>query len=540
MGSEARRHRPVARIFSGWRGLLAALLLLLGAGTPAWGQSYGVYRQVYTGLISSSLLGLTNDSSFPDFPTFTEVLTNEFTTPLQYGDYYGQRLRALVVPPVSGTYVFWIAADDTGQLLLSTDESPANKQLIGMVTNTVTYGTYFNHPSQQSPSIYLEAGKRYYIEALQSAGLGYDFLNVGWKLPDGTMELPMPATRLLPFGAAPSTQPVLLRQPSSTTVLENAPASFHVEVANLDAVGYQWQRDGGVLSGITGATYTLSAVTTNDNGARFRCVVSNIFGVQTSSEAILTVLPDTIAPVFSSAANLTTNTVQVLFSEPVELNTATNAANYTLNNGATVSKAVMGATTREVRLTTSPLVRGTAYLLTVKNVRDRAAARNAIAANSPWTFTVQLKGIYREIFTGVASRFVSDLTNSPAYPNSPTSVELLTNAFETPGWLLNNYGQRLRARLLPPVTGDYTFWIAADDTGILLLGTNENPASARQIASVIADTYCVLAAMGLATQPKVRGHSLGRRPAILPRGLVAIRRFRRVPTRPFGGALAIA
>ena len=43
--------------------------------------------------------------------------------PPNSGDNYGQRMRALLLPPVTGSYVFWIAADDGSALFLSTDSS---------------------------------------------------------------------------------------------------------------------------------------------------------------------------------------------------------------------------------------------------------------------------------------------------------------------------------------------------------------------------------------------------------------------------------
>jgi uncharacterized protein (TIGR03437 family) len=45
------------------------------------------------------------------------------------------------------------------------------------------------------------------------------------------------------------------------------------------------------ISGATSSSYTLSATTLADNGAKFRCVVSNAFGNATSNEATLTVQP---------------------------------------------------------------------------------------------------------------------------------------------------------------------------------------------------------------------------------------------------------
>jgi hypothetical protein len=471
-----------------WITFLAAALGFLGFAAASWAQPNGVYREVYAGLSGSSMRSLTNDPNFPNFPYLTEILTNSFETPAKYMDLYGQRLRALVVPPVTGTYVFWVAADDNGALWLSTDESPVNKGLIGYVSNVV-YNSWYTQLPQQSTNIYLEAGRRYYIEALHAAGIGIrDFASVAWKLPGGTLEQPIPDVRLRPFGMPATTAPLLTSQPNNLTVVENATAFFRVGISNLDVVNYQWQRNGSNLLGAIGATYTLAAAATNDTGASFRCVVSNSFGVVTSAVATLTVLPDTAPPLLSSAANLASNTVQVFFNEPVELASGTNLTNYAINNGITIVAAASGPSPRVINLTTSPLARGSNYVLTVSNVRDQAVARNTIAANSQQAFTALLKGVFFEVFTNIPSSYISDLTNSPTFPNSPSSGLLATNVFEAPSLGLNNYGERWRARLLAPVTGTYTFWIAANDSGALFLGTNDTPASARQIASVTTAT----------------------------------------------------
>jgi hypothetical protein len=49
---------------------------------------------------------------------------------------------------------------------------------------------------------------------------------------------------------------------------------------------------------------------------------------------------------------------------------------------------------------------------------------------------------------------------------------------------MNNYGQRVRGFVVPRTNGNYTFWIASDDTSVLLLSTNENPAGKAVIAYV--------------------------------------------------------
>src|SRR5882762_1194703 len=85
----------------------------------------------------------------------------------------------------------------------------------------------------------------------------------------------------------------------------------------------------------------------------------------------------------------------------------------------------------------------------------------------------QSNGVLREVYTGIGGTSVADLTNSPSFPNNPTFEEVLTGGFEAPTDVLNDYGQRLTAYLIPPTTGNYVFWIASDDNSVLYLSTND-------------------------------------------------------------------
>ncbi|MEL6191510.1 MAG: T9SS type A sorting domain-containing protein, partial [Bacteroidota bacterium] len=115
------------------------------------------------------------------------------------GDAYGSRISGYLCPPETGEYTFWIASNDNGQLSLSTDESPDNKQVIAFVSNFTKFEEWDKYEEQQSAPVYLEQGKRYYIEAMMKEGLGSDHLSVGWQLPSGTLELPMSAENMSPY-----------------------------------------------------------------------------------------------------------------------------------------------------------------------------------------------------------------------------------------------------------------------------------------------------------------------------------------------------
>jgi glucose/arabinose dehydrogenase len=86
-----------------------------------------------------------------------------------------------------------------------------------------------------------------------------------------------------------SPAPVITTHPTSRTVTVGSPVTFSVSASGATPLQYQWQRNGANISGATSQNYTISAVATGDNGARFRAVVSNASGAATSNEAILTV-----------------------------------------------------------------------------------------------------------------------------------------------------------------------------------------------------------------------------------------------------------
>jgi glucose/arabinose dehydrogenase len=87
-----------------------------------------------------------------------------------------------------------------------------------------------------------------------------------------------------------STQvPVLSQHPSNATATVGGSASFTAAATGGAPLAYQWQRNLANIPGATGTTYTLSNLQLADNGAKFRCVVSNSAGSANSNEAVLTV-----------------------------------------------------------------------------------------------------------------------------------------------------------------------------------------------------------------------------------------------------------
>ncbi|MFC1654911.1 immunoglobulin domain-containing protein, partial [Myxococcota bacterium] len=188
-------------------------------------------------------------------------------------------------------------------------------------------------------------------------------------------------------GASTPQPPQITQHPQDQTVLVGEEAVFSVQATGSPPPTFQWQRDGSDVNGQTNSTLRFNAAG-GDDGARFRCVATNSAGSDTSNEALLTVQSDVTPPTIASvSAPGDPNTVWVVFSEPLETNSASADANYGINNGITVSLAEQQADPATVKLTTATLSTGVTYTLTVNNVTDQAAPPNRIADNSTRDFT---------------------------------------------------------------------------------------------------------------------------------------------------------
>src|SRR5205085_4292658 len=93
----------------------------------------------------------------------------------------------------------------------------------------------------------------------------------------------------------PDGSPVITAQPPSQTVLvAGATAAIKVGAAGRLPLSYQWRLNGATLPGATNATLTLPGVAASQTG-NYSALVSNVFGVATSSDAGLTVLGGNLA-----------------------------------------------------------------------------------------------------------------------------------------------------------------------------------------------------------------------------------------------------
>ncbi|HVR84511.1 MAG TPA: PA14 domain-containing protein, partial [Planctomycetota bacterium] len=163
-----------------------------------------ILHELWWNIDGTAVADLLKSPAFQGKPS-SSSLRDLFEAPRDIGDRYGARMRGFVHAPVTGAYTFWIASDDGSELFLSSDDSPLKKRSIANCPQPGGIRDWNRFPSCRSAPIQLTGGKRYYIEALHKEGTGSDHLAVGWTLPDGTEERPIPGKRLSPWSNAPAT-----------------------------------------------------------------------------------------------------------------------------------------------------------------------------------------------------------------------------------------------------------------------------------------------------------------------------------------------
>lgn len=284
-----------------------------------------------TGLVKQELWGPTTSDTYTRAAVeagtagdpWSVNYINSFAT-TDFADYYVQRMSCLFVPEFTGLYVFFICSDDDSDLFISTDADPANKYLIAQETawsnnrQWVTSGggstltqkrsdTFVDPTTSESPGaagISLEAGKRYYLEAVQHEGSGGDNLAVTYitwsptyeddpvdgtytRLTGDRVGVLVPAPKNLQITAEPQDFTAHGWDRAVFTVDATAEAVF--------APTFQWRRNGTPIPGATAKVFSL-LTSASDSGAKFDCVVS-LAGYPTtvtSREATLTVLGDAV------------------------------------------------------------------------------------------------------------------------------------------------------------------------------------------------------------------------------------------------------
>jgi len=161
---------------------------------PAVSTTGSILYEYYMGIGGNSVAELRSDPKYPDSPDGSDNLTL-FEAPVDWAESFGARIRGYVHPPTTRDYTFWISSDDNSELWLSSDENPANVTRIAFESSW-TGSRVWENGNERSGPIRLEAGRKYYVEALMKEGTGGDNLAVRWDGPG--YPNPIPGTYLSP------------------------------------------------------------------------------------------------------------------------------------------------------------------------------------------------------------------------------------------------------------------------------------------------------------------------------------------------------
>jgi endoglucanase len=195
--------------FAGWTGAISgvtnpATIKILGNTTVVanfiprgTGGTGTILREFWLNVTGGTVSSLTSSAGYPNSPTGSGQLTS-LEGPVNAADNFGSRIRGYIHPPISGSYTFWLASDDNGDLLLSTNDSPASATRIAFVDGWTNPREWSKYPSQRSAAINLVAGQKYYIEVLQKDALGGDNVAVSWQGP-GISQAVIAGSFLSPF-----------------------------------------------------------------------------------------------------------------------------------------------------------------------------------------------------------------------------------------------------------------------------------------------------------------------------------------------------
>jgi hypothetical protein len=204
--------------------------------------------------------------------------------------------------------------------------------------------------------------------------------------------------------------PFISSQPQSQTVVAGNTAIFSASAGGTAPLAYQWWFGSAALSGQTGMSLSLSAVTTNQSGDYY-LVVTNAVGAVTSAPAILTVNSALVAP--------------TILTQP-QNKTVPAGSNVVFTVTATGSNPLQ----YQWRLNGSALAGQTSATLTLNNVTTNQSGGYSVVVSNP---------------AGVVTSQVAQLTilqsRPPGDPSWPDYAGLYSGLFyDTNGVVLGGSG----------------------------------------------------------------------------------------------------
>ncbi len=199
---------------------------------------------------------------------------------------------------------------------------------------------------------------------------------------------------------------------------------------------YNIYRDGVKINQTSSLQFSNTGLT---SGASHTYEVSavNSTGLESSKSfsATVSTLTDILPPgIMSVIAGSNGNTVDITYSEQVELISATTLSNYKINNSISVVDAYLGVDQKTVTLVTSPHSEGVSYTLSISNVRDLSNSANAIPVGTQITYryvmplvisnlSVESGETYQVIYDSLNNGVLAYIDRTYMYSSVPSQLQ---------------------------------------------------------------------------------------------------------------------
>jgi len=198
-----------------------------------------------------------------------------------------------------------------------------------------------------------------------------------------------------------ATSPVIVTQPTNQAVALGSNATFAVTAVGISPLSYQWQTngvnltDGGGISGSTNNVLTITDVQTNNSGT-YTVIITNIAGMVTSSNAVLTVASPPVIEIQPTNQAMAVGSTAILAvtavgTEPLNYQWQINGTNLVDGTDPVNGDITSGSTTNMLTISNAQTNNSGNYTVIVTNIAGSVTSSNAVltVTNMPPTVTVQ-------------------------------------------------------------------------------------------------------------------------------------------------------
>jgi hypothetical protein len=491
------------------------------------GGAQGLRCDYYQSISGKQISSIRAAADFPDRPSKT-VQVGAFELSEDIAENYGVRVRGYLVPPETGKYRFSVCADDGTEFWLSKDDTPTLlRKMIGYEAWVPKF-QWTNRADQQSAECELVGGRRYYLEAFLKESSGHDYLMAAWKGPVSDTYVLIEGRYLQPWadtptpGAATDDASAIRTREKEAREAALAPARAAVEEQQRKSgASYRYAEAADVLKNGKSAWTNPEALALVENAilrfellGRLRALVQaelakapvrgvwTAFGGQAdvtgATDEGVTVAPGRIvgwakipadqmlklvnATLSRAVADPTTKGLLFLgaavfckeASGGIELSLKYRERAVANHSGlSALAERVLGGTPEslqaEIRIKACRAELGR-LAPTIAGLEETVRKQQTDLAS----VIGLVPGVLVEYWQTNPYGSLNDVRNKGLLKTPPTETRCLSQ-LETPKNYAEKFVARLSGYLTPAETGEYTFYLAADDQGEFWLSSDDTP-----------------------------------------------------------------